>query len=898
MLDQAIPKTIKLADYAPPPWHVERAALAFDLRPGQTKVTTTLQVQRNPGAAGGAPLRLDGQDQELVAVSLNGRTLGPDAYILNQDSLVLPGLPDAATVEIVSFIRPEDNTALEGLYRSSGVYCTQCEAEGFRKITYFPDRPDVMARFRVRIEADRESCPVLLSNGNWVAAGDAGEGRHWTLWDDPWPKPCYLFALVAGRLACVEDRFVTRSGRTVALRIYVEPGNERKCAHAMTSLKNCMRWDEEVYGLEYDLDIFNIVAVSDFNMGAMENKSLNIFNAKYILASPDTAVDADFLGIEAVVAHEYFHNWTGNRVTCRDWFQLSLKEGLTVFRDQQFSAAMHSPPVKRIQDVTRLRQVQFAEDAGPTAHPIRPDSYIEINNFYTATVYEKGAEVVRLYYRLLGQEGYRRGMDLYFRRHDGQAVTTDDFLAAMRDANPQAGIDWQSFALWYSQAGSPRVTGEGVYDPVACSYSLTLRQHIPPTPGQPDKRPMPIPIGFGLVGPDGQDKRLHLATKGETLAGGVAATPQPLIQAEGGALLLLSEQEQTFVFHHVEQRPTPSLLRDFSAPVKLAFSYDDADLAFLMRCDRDPFNRWEAGQTLAMRSLLAMVAARAAGQVPATSPLLVEAVGAAIGRAVEDPAFAALALTLPSENYLGQQMPVVDVDGIHVVRKAVRRTLGQAHADAWRQAYEGHKEAGPFSLAAAAIGRRAMKNVSLGYLMAAEADCAAGLALAQYKNATGMTDVMAALALIVESGMQESEACLEAFAHRWADEPLVMDKWLMLQAQSCGGDALARTQRLMAHPCFSLRNPNKVYALIGGFAGNPVAFHAANGAGYYFVAEQVIALNGFNPQVASRIAKAFARWRSYDEGRQGHARQALEMIVAAPGLSPDVFEIVTRSLGS
>lgn len=881
ILDTGSPKAILLRDYQAPPYWIEKVDLDFDLHDAGTIVTARLSLRRNDDVPAG-PLVLDGQELELLSVSLNGAALAPDAYVQTADTLTLTDLGAAPVLEIVTRIHPEQNTALEGLYKSSGNYCTQCEAEGFRKITYFLDRPDVMARYSVRIEADRAAYPVLLSNGNLVGEGEAGEGRHWARWDDPWPKPCYLFALVAGTLVHIEDRFTTASGREVMLRIYVEPGNEDKCGHAMTSLIKSMKWDEEAYGREYDLDIFNIVAVGDFNMGAMENKSLNIFNTKYILARPDTATDTDFLGIETVVAHEYFHNWTGNRVTCRDWFQLSLKEGLTVFRDQQFSADMNSAPVKRIQDVTRLRQVQFAEDAGPTAHPVRPESYIEINNFYTPTVYEKGAEVLRMYHTLLGPDGYRRGTDLYFDRHDGQAVTTDDFLAAMRDANPDATVDWAQFRRWYAQAGTPKVEGEGRYDAGARTYTLTLRQSLAPTPGQPEKQPMLIPVAMGLVGPDGADLPLRL--EGENADAG------------SDRVLILSQPAQRFTFVDVGANPVPSLFRGFSAPVKLSFDYSDADLAFLMGHDSDPFNRWEAGQTLAARVLLGMVADRAAGRDMVVPDDFIAAFGHVLDRVGEDPAFAALALTLPSENYLGQLMEVIDVDGIHAAREQVRAAIGRAHRERLLATYRGCTTDGAFSVTPDAIGRRAAKNAALAYLMAAGDGEGKALALAQYRTASGMTDIIAALALIADSDMPERDGALAAFAEKWKSEALVMDKWFMIQSTSSRPGTLDNVKALLAHPGFNIRNPNKVYALVGGLTGNAVIFHAADGSGYEFLADRVIELNKLNPQVASRMAKAFARWRQYDAQRQAAAKVALERVAHTPDLSRDVYEIIARSL--
>ncbi len=883
-MDKGTPKAIRLQDYRPPAHLVDTVDLWFDLGEEVTTVRAVLGLRRNPARpdAASQPLTLDGQRLDLRSVALDGRPLGAADYTLTPDHLTIPGVPERFTLETVVAIRPRENTALEGLYTSSGNVCTQCEAEGFRKITYFLDRPDVMARYTTTITADRTRFPVLLSNGNLVASGDTaeGDGRHWARWEDPFPKPCYLFALVAGDLRAVEDRFRTASGREVALRIYVEPGNEGKVDHAMRSLIRAMRWDEEVYGLEYDLDVFNIVAVSDFNMGAMENKSLNVFNTKYILAKPETATDQDFLGIEAVVAHEYFHNWTGNRVTCRDWFQLSLKEGLTVFRDQEFSSDMNSRAVKRIADVQRLRTVQFPEDSGAMAHPVRPDSYVEINNFYTPTVYDKGAEVIRMIHTLLGPQGFRRGMDLYFRRHDGQAVTCDDFVAAMADAT---GTDLTQFTLWYRQAGTPELEVSGSHDADAATYRLAVRQTVPPTPGQPDKAPMHIPLVLGLLGPDGADLPLRL--KGEAAAGGTSRT------------LHVTAAEQVFEFVDVPVRPVPSLLRGFSAPVTLKADLPDADLTFLMAHDSDAFNRWEAGQTLATRLLLALVADHQAGRPPSLPDGFVEAVGAVLRDADRDPAFAAQALALPTETYLGTRMAVIDPDAIHAAREFARRTLARALRPHWLAAYRRNAGNTPFSVDAGAIGRRALKNLSLAYLMALEDEEALGLCLGQFHGAQAMTDVIAALQLLGSAGAAEREEALAGFYERWKGEPLVVDKWFAVQAASTRPDTLARVEALLDHPAFEIRNPNKVYALIGGFAGgNPVRFHEAGGTGYRFLADQVLRLDPLNPQVAARLMGPFSRLRRYDAGRRALMRAELERIAATPGLSPDVFEVASKSL--
>ncbi|HYD98346.1 MAG TPA: aminopeptidase N [Alphaproteobacteria bacterium] len=874
-------RAILRRDYTPPAFLIETIALTFALDETATRVRSRLEVRRNPAAAdAAAPLVLNGEHLQLDGVALDGRDLGPGDYALDDTTLTLAGLPDRFALDIATTVNPAANKAFEGLYQSGGMFCTQCEAEGFRRITYFIDRPDVMARYSVRLEADAERCPVLLSNGNLIESGDLGGGRHYAVWNDPHPKPSYLFALVAGDLDLLRDSFTTRSGRKVDLRIYVERGNVDKCGHAMVSLKKSMKWDEDVYGLEYDLDIFNIVAVGDFNMGAMENKSLNIFNTKYVLAKPETATDTDFQGIESVIAHEYFHNWTGNRITCRDWFQLTLKEGLTVFRDQEFSADMGSRAVKRIADVRRLRASQYPEDAGPMAHPIRPDSYIEINNFYTATVYQKGAEVIRMYHTLLGAEGYRRGIDLYVQRHDNQAVTCDDFLAAMADAN---GADLRQFERWYAQAGTPEVTARGDYDPAAKRYTLTLSQACPPTPGQPEKQPFHIPVAMGLVGPNGLDLPLRLAGEAEP--------------AGTGRVLELREREQRFVFEDVPERPVPSLLRGFSAPVRLKQDLTEADLAFLLARDSDAFNRWEAGQTLATRMMVRQIGERREGRAPEADEGLIAAFAAALDDRAIDPAFAAEVLTLPGETYIAQMLPVIDVDGIHAVREFHRRTLAEALRGRLLDRYRGLATNEPFSVRPEAMGRRALKNVCLATLMAAEDDEAVALTAAQYRTATNMTDAMAALSALADGDRPEREEALADFYARWHNEALVVDKWLAIQAMSRRGDALQTVQRLLEHPAFTLTNPNKVYALIGSFIfANQARFHDASGAGYRFLANQVLSIDRFNPQVAARMMGALRQWRRFDPTRQGLMKAQLERIAGTEGLSRDVGEIATKSL--
>ena len=876
-MDRPTPKAVQLTDYRPPAFLIDHVDLSFSLEETATVVTSTLSIRRNPAAFNRTdPLKLDGQKLELLGIDLDGAELAADRYVLDDNHLTVADAPEAFALTTRARINPKENTALEGLYVSSGNFCTQCEPEGFRKITWFIDRPDVMAKYTVTIDADRERYPVLLSNGNLVGQGKGENGRHWTRWEDPFPKPSYLFALVAGKLVPVVDHFRTESGRHVQLRIYVEPGNEDKCDHAMRSLKKSMAWDEEVYGLEYDLDVFNIVAVGDFNMGAMENKSLNVFNTKYILARPDTATDADFLGIEAVVAHEYFHNWTGNRVTCRDWFQLSLKEGLTVFRDQQFSADMNSAAVKRIGDVQGLRTGQFQEDAGAMAHPVRPSSYMEINNFYTATVYNKGAEVIRMMHTLLGAEGFRQGMDLYFERHDGQAVTCDDFVQAMEDAS---GVDLGQFRLWYSQAGTPQLAVSTQYDAAAETFTIDVEQTIPATPGQPTKQPMHIPLAVGLLGPDGDD--LRLTPDGET-----------------SVLLHVRRPNERFVFSGIKARPVPSLLRGFSAPVKLATDDADEDLAFRLAHDSDPFNRWEAGQALAVRVLLRLVEDVQHGRALTAPQALLDAVGKLLADSADDPAFAAQAVILPGEGYLANQMPVVDPDAIHKAREFLRRSLGEALGPQWLATYRRLADNGPFSVDAAAIGRRSLKNIALAYLMAAETPEALGLCVGQFHAAACMTDSVAALQFLANASAEEERAqALDAFYRRWSENPLVVDKWLGVLAMSSRPDTLETVKSLLDHPAFNIRNPNKVYALIGSFAkANAVRFHAADGAGYRFLADQVLTLDPMNPQVAARMMGPFSRAARFDKARQALMKAEMQRVAAAAKLSPDVAEVTAKSL--
>jgi aminopeptidase N len=872
------PQAIYLKDYRPPPFLIDQVELEFILGEAETRVVSNLTLRRNPASEEQPTcLELQGEELKLLTLAIDGRELDNSEYRVDEEGLRIEQVPEQFQLRSEVAIYPQDNTALEGLYKSGSLFCTQCEAEGFRKITWFLDRPDVMSRFSTSIIADKKSYPVLLSNGNPVAEEELEQGRHRVRWEDPFPKPAYLFALVAGDLRDIRDSYTTASGRDVDLRIYVEPENIDKCDHAMQSLKHAMAWDEERYGREYDLDIYMIVAVNDFNMGAMENKGLNIFNSKFVLARPDTATDWDFQGIEGVIAHEYFHNWTGNRITCRDWFQLSLKEGLTVFRDQEFSADMGSRGVKRIEDVRMLRAHQFAEDASPMAHPVRPDSYIEINNFYTVTVYEKGAEVVRMQHNLLGAEDYRKGTDLYFRRHDGEAVTTDDFVKCMEDAG---GKDLQQFRLWYSQAGTPELRVSDEYDAGAQRYTLTVEQSCPVTPGQADKAPMHIPLALGLLDKEGKDLPLQL--EGE-------ATP-----VNGTRVLELRRPVEQFVFCGISERPVPSLLRGFSAPVKLRYDYSDDDLMFLMAHDSDGFNRWDAAQTLAQKILLQ----RIADQDAAVPTGFIDAFHQALTDEVSDKALLAEILTLPSESYLGDQMEQVDVEGIHRARESLKLELATALREDLLAIYEANQESGAYRIDAESIGRRGLKNLCLGYLMQIDDEPARQLCADQYADGRNMTDVMAALSLLANSEAQQRQAVLQDFHDRWRDDPLVLDKWFSVQAVSKRADTLQRVLELMEHPAFSIRNPNKVRALVGAFcSANAYRFHAADGSGYAFLADRVLELNELNPQVAARMLRIMSRWQRYDSGRQGMVRSQLQRILAEEGLSKDVYEVASKSLG-
>ncbi|MFN2330328.1 MAG: aminopeptidase N [Halomonas sp.] len=877
------PQATHLSDYRPPAFRVTRTDLTFDLDPAATRVKASLHMERHPQREAGLPLELAGEGLDLKAIALDGQPLEADEYSLSDSGLTVHRVPERFRLDTEVEIAPQVNTALEGLYRSGSMYCTQCEAEGFRRITFYPDRPDVMAIFTTTVIGDAEYEPVLLSNGNPVERGSLPNGRHFVTWEDPHPKPSYLFALVAGDLEKVEDAFTTASGRKVTLQIWVEEENLGKTDHAMASLKRAMHWDEQAYGREYDLDLFMIVAVNDFNMGAMENKGLNIFNSAAVLTHEHTATDAAFQRVESIVAHEYFHNWSGNRVTCRDWFQLSLKEGFTVYRDQCFSADTNSPAVKRIEDVSVFRTAQFAEDAGPTAHPVRPDHYIEIGNFYTLTIYEKGAEVVRMLANLVGEKAFRRGSDLYFERFDGQAVTIEDFVGCMAEAS---GLNLTQFMRWYSQAGTPEIDAFGEYDYARGEYRLMLRQRTPATPGQPLKQPLHIPVRLGLVGTkSGRD--LPLTLDGEPLG--------------ADAVVDLREAEQEFLFTDVSEAPVPSLLRGFSAPVKLRFPYGREDLAFLLANDSDGFNRWDAGQRLAMLALDDLIAAHRNGVEKVMDTRVVEAFRGLLTTATDDRAVLAEMLTLPSEAYIAEQQPLVDVDAIHAARTFVKQGLATALRDDFLRVYrDNHRENKrdvPYAPTPEQIAGRSLKNVALSYLMAIEDEEGIAQALEQFEADHNMTDVRHALTLLTHSSRDDlSEPALRAFGEKWAHDSLVMDQWFSIQVTRPQPDVLDRVKFLMAHPAFSLKNPNKVRALIGTFAGqNRVNFHRIDGAGYRLLADEVIELNRLNPEIAARLITPLTRWARFDENRQELMKAELERI-RAEELSPNVFEVVEKAL--
>lgn len=874
------PKETFLGDYKVPDYLVDQVDLYFELDAATTRVRSVLSMRKNPQGRGGDCV-LDGEQLELNSIKLDGRQLQGNEYQRTAKSLLLSSLPEQFELEITTTIQPDQNTALEGLYHSGNLLCTQCEAQGFRRITYYPDRPDVMAVFTVTITANKQQWPIMLANGNVQEQGQLDDDRHWVRWHDPHPKPSYLFALVAGDLHCQQDKFVTISGREVNLQIYVDPENSHKCDHALISLKQAMQWDEQTYGREYDLDVFMIVAVNDFNMGAMENKGLNIFNAACVLATPETATDRDYHTIQSIVGHEYFHNWSGNRVTCRDWFQLSLKEGFTVLRDQQFSAAMNSPAVQRIEDVNQLRTMQFAEDAGPMAHPVRPASFIEISNFYTVTIYEKGAEVVGMMKTIVGADGFRRGTDLYFDRHDGQAVTTDDFVQAIADAN---NIDLTQFKRWYSQAGTPEITVQTQYDANDKTYTISFEQTCPQTPDQDKKQPFHIPLAIGLLDKKGQSLPLQLA--GE----------QQPYDADTRVLSLVEPQQQ-FTFVNIGSEPVPSVLRGFSAPVKLNIELSNKELAILMGYDSDSFNRWDAGQTVVINVLLQLVADVQQGKTLELPTDLVELYERVLDDANNEAALVTKMLTLPAENYLAAQSKPADVDAIHTARSYLKNALAIKLKDRFSAIYSQLSNTDEYHFNADEMAKRSLKNTCLDYLMATDDPMQIQHCLRQMKQSDNMTDTLAGLSLMVNQAGTEREHALRAFYEQWQHDRQVVDKWLMVQALSSLPDTLIRVKALMKHPAFSIKNPNNIRALVGQFCrNNPINFHAKDGSGYVFLAEQILVLDKLNPQVAARQLGAFNSWQQYDEVRQDLMKQALSEIANSKGLSPDVYEVVSKYL--
>lgn len=875
-MKDSTPSIIYLKEYTQPLYWIDNVDLIFELGEEQTRVHSTLRVRKNKSITDGSTLVLHGEGLSLGKIKIDSDVISESAYSVTDDELSIVDVPDTFMLEIETFIKPQENTSLEGLYKSSGNFCTQCEAEGFRKITYFLDRPDVMAIFTTTVIAEKKKYPVLLSNGNPVDEGDYEDGRHWVKWVDPFKKPCYLFALVAGDLSFIEDSFTTMSGRAIRCRIYVQQHNIDQCDHAMRSLIKAMRWDEETYGREYDLDIYNIVAVDDFNMGAMENKGLNVFNSKYVLAKKETATDSDFINIEAVIAHEYFHNWSGNRVTCRDWFQLTLKEGLTVFRDQQFTADMNAVAPKRIDDVNILRTSQFAEDAGPMAHPIQPDSYLEINNFYTVTVYNKGAEVIRMLHTLLSKLKFRKGMDLYFERHDGQAVTTEDFLKSMEDAN---SIDLKLFRNWYKQAGTPVLSVEENHDQNEKQYTIIIKQQTPVTPGQDEKEPFMIPIAIGLLDDKGND--LDFSYEDMTAKTHV---------------LKMDQNEQSFVFEGIENKPVLSFLRGFSAPVKTSYTRPSEELAFCMAHDSDEFNRWEAGQQLATRLIFDAMDSIAINKDIHVPDYFVESYRKIISNTKLDKSLAARALTIPSHSYIAEMMGVIDVDSIHHARETINHHIAISLKDEWLAIYGGNQSE-QFDLSTESMGRRFLKNKALNFLVQTGDDECVQLALKQFESADNMTDQQAAFSALVHNQTSETKSVINAFYTRWRHDPLVMDKWFMIQATASDKSTLDRVENLFEHDDFDIKNPNRVRSLLGAFcSANPVCFHDISGRGYMLLGKYIKRLNNINPQIAARLTIPLTRWKRYDEKRQLLMKAQLEELLKKSDLSRDVYELVSKSL--
>lgn len=871
MPKEVTPNTIFLKDYTPPQYWIDTVSLRFELGENETRVVSEMKIRRNTEVDGPHILELNGESLVLGDVLLNQRGLSDSEFSVNEEALWIPDVPDEFTLQIETYLKPQQNTSLEGLYKSSGNFCTQCEAQGFRKITYYLDRPDVMAKFTTTIVADKSLYPVLLSNGNPIKTTELDGGLHSVVWEDPFKKPSYLFALVAGNLQCIKDTFTTLSGREIDCRIYVEAHNVDKCDHAMRSLKKSMLWDEETFGREYDLDIYMIVAVDDFNMGAMENKGLNVFNSKYVLARPDTATDTDFINIEAVIGHEYFHNWSGNRVTCRDWFQLTLKEGLTVFRDQQFTSDMNSATVKRIDDVNVLRTRQFAEDSGPMSHPIQPDSYVEINNFYTVTVYNKGAEVIRMIHTLLGKENFRKGMDLYFERHDGEAATTEDFIKAMEDAS---AVDLVQFRRWYHQAGTPQVNVHADYQAEKNRLSLTLKQ----SSDKSNNLMFHIPLSIGLINADGSE-------------------------VDGSAQIVnLTKVEQKLEFENIQQDTAISVLRNYSAPVKLDFKQSNQQLAFLMANDSDEFNRWNSAQQLGLNVMLELIKNYQQKKPLVLDTFFIETFGQVLTNESLDKALAARLLTLPGEDYLGQNLETIDVDAIHHVREFCRKTLSYELMDEFVKVYKENLDES-YTLTPEAMGQRSLKNICLSYLICSETDTAKStaieLSVEQFDKASNMTDEISALRCLAHHTEEESKKVLADFYTKWKDDSLVIDKWFTVQATATGVNAFLKVQSLLDHEAFDMTVPNRVRSLIGAFTqSNAVEFHNMSGQGYQFLADAVIQLNKTNPQIAARLLLPLIQWRNYDANRQMMMKGQLQRISETPNLAKDVFEITAKGLNS
>jgi aminopeptidase N len=870
-------KTTFLRDYTPPAFLIKTVELCFHLDETLTQVSSRLTIYYNPNEKEQAkPLILRGEQLELISIKLNDRLLLANEYQQKEDELIIPIVPKAFILTIITQIKPRDNLALSGLYVSRGIFCTQCEAEGFRRITYFIDRPDVLARYTTTIIADKVEYPVLLSNGNKVAYQALENGQHSVIWEDPFKKPSYLFALVAGDLASITENFVTKSDRKILLQIFFEKGQKERCYHAMDSLQKAMRWDEQAYGCEYDLDIFMIAVIDDFNMGAMENKGLNIFNAQTVLADPKTATDSDYSYVTKVVGHEYFHNWTGNRITCRDWFQLSLKEGLTVFREQEFSETIGCAVIERINTVKQLRSLQFTEDAGPLAHPVQPDSYIEINNFYTMTVYEKGAELIRMLKVLTGAKLFRKGMDLYFKRHDGEAVTIEDFILSIEEAS---GYELRQFRLWYKQAGTPELHIDYHYNPVEHTFNLTIKQSCPSTPNQAVKKPFYIPLSVALLDEKGRAMALQLVGEAKSAA--------------NERVLIVKEKEQSFQFVNVTHKPTPSLLRNFSAPVKLYVDYNDEDLAFLMQRDNDGFNRWDATQQLMTRIVIGQNESSISERVA----LLIKAYQFLLTNVPLDLALLAELLNLPSEAYFAEQMKIVDVEGIHHRRIALRKQIANGLSEQLLTLYKAYQDFQPYVFDEKAKARRYLKNTCLSYLMLLQNSSYHDLCVTQYQKADNMTDSLSALSELVNNNSPERVCLLKDFYERWQSNSLVVCKWLAIQARIPLANTLDCVKALLKHSAFDWKNPNKVRSLIGVFSTqNPLSFHVLTGEGYQFLSEQIQYLDGRNPQIAARLLKPFTSWRRFDTTRRAFMREQLEQIVRMPGISPDVYEIASKSL--